>query len=199
MTEDDQRGTVKPEGSIEDRRPVPKWLIPVLVGTGVVAVIIASVFVALSLKNSYDISQQAKGRKASTQVFCGIADSIVEQVQILLISSSTLLRGDTLEGLTASQIKQVLIKDPPREVAGLYRPGKVSKNLNFDGRQDFIQRLVTSRAAAQEFGQKIADRVAEEARVQRQKIPPGSTGIRCNVILQVAQVQAPTVAKPTKK
>lgn len=184
----DERGSVKQDGTVFDRRR--PWWVWVAVSAVLIVLIIGGTLSAVVLKASYDASRRDEGRRDSTLVFCGIASGIVEQGQVLLVSG-TLRRGDQLEGVPPQPIllQRALLTTPVDDLVELYVPGQISKEINDATKAAFKRRLLAARTASQQYAQGIADRVSRVAGTSTRPVPPGSTGIDCDKILELAQVQ----------
>ncbi len=164
----EERGTVKQDGTIEDRR-LADW-IPWLLGVLIVILIVGGVAAILSLKTRYDQNKQTEGRRQAIEALCGIDEVHVRQIQLLIVGG-TLLPGQTpkdadrLEGVKPTDIPRVLLDAPVSTVVDHYRPGRFSRSLRKDGYPAFTKRLVGARLQAAIYEQRIG---AEIARVARQ-------------------------------
>jgi hypothetical protein len=183
----DERGTVKREGSLADRRR-PRWAAPVIAGV-LIVLVVGATFAVVLLKANYDASRRDEGRRDSTLVFCSIASGIVEQGQVLLVSG-TLRRGDQLDGVppTPVSLQRALLTTPINDLVGLYKPGPISKEIGDPSPESFKRRLLAARTASEQYAQGIADRVAKVAGTEPQRVSAGSTGIDCDKILKLAKV-----------
>lgn len=181
----EERGSIRQDGTIEDRRRA-QWVWPVVVGFLVLLIVMAA-SATVFLKAKYDGDRRDEGRRDSTLIFCGIASGIVEQGQVLLVSG-TLRRGDTLEGVPPAATRSTLLTSPIDDVVRLYVPGPISKEIDDASDESFKRRLTAARLASQQYAQGISDVVSRVAHTRRQVVPPGSTGIDCDKILEIAQV-----------
>lgn len=166
-THEDERGTVKQDGTVADRR-LPEW-VPWVFAVLLVILVVGGVAVVLALKASYDQNQQTEGRRQAIEALCGIDEVHVRQIQLLIVGG-TLLPGQTaadsdrLAGVKPTDVPRLLLDAPVDGLVGLYEPGRFSRSLRKNGYPAFKKRLIGARLSAANYEKRIGNEIARVAR-----------------------------------